>query len=395
MSTPSPFEVAIGIGNNFAQSFARVKDENAIESILAQAMATEDPKVIQNSIGKILSQVSPDRQEAAVKYLQNTMTNLQKKQQETQGRAAAAEAGYTYGTPPAVAAAQVREGAKGKRIAEANKQFEGQLGQQGQNNQPNKQQLLARIAHPDREISEPAKAQLKTLDNEIKEDRADIRERRKETLPLKQAIIERANLSRASIQNKEHLLNIIDRGNIDDPTLATFKELIPYNLGKRLMSNDTVEYKGGLIDDFGDLKNIFKGATRVKEIELYENKIADLYLDDSQKKAILKSRINIAKIDLIREEAAQEVDDKFPDISALQFNKKVEEIAKPKIDNLFNSVWGETKAILDNAEAKKKTPLMFDDPEDNQILAQIMKEAGNNKQKARQIAKQKGYTIGQ
>ncbi len=217
---------------------------------------------------------------------------------------------------------------------------------------------------------------------------------RKETLPLKQEIINRANLSRDSIRNKNHLLEIIDRGDLNDPTYVIFAESLPGGLGKRLLSEDTVEYKGGLVDEFSDLKNIFKGATRVKEIELYENKLADTYLTDSQKKAILKSRINSAKIDLLREEAAAEVEERYPNITALQFNKKVDELVKPKIDSLFNNVWGDQKAALDQAEARKKIPLDYDDPEGKQILDQILKEAGGNRQKARDIAKKKGYTVG-
>jgi len=215
---------------------------------------------------------------------------------------------------------------------------------------------------------------------------------RKETLPLKQKIMERAESSREGIRNKQHLLSIIDKGNLDDPTWAAFASNLPFNLGKRLLSNDTVEYKGGLIDEFADLKNVFKGATRVKEVEIYEDKLPDIYLNDSQKKAILKSRINSSKIDLLREEAAQEVEENYPELSALKFNKKVEEILAPKIDALFNSTWGEQKAVIDQAEARKKLPLDPNDPDDLNIMQQIKKEAGGDKAKAKAIAKKKGYT---
>ena len=247
---------------------------------------------------------------------------------------------------------------------------------------------------PDLEVRERAKAGLKDIENREREFKADLRELRKETLPLKQDIIRRADASRESIRNKSNLIDLIDRGQINDPTFAIFAESLPGNLGKRLLSEDTVQYKGGLVDEFADLKNIFKGATRVKEVELYENKLADLYLTDSQKKAILKSRINTSKIDLIKEEAAQEVEEKFPNISALQFNKKVDEIAKPKINALFNNIWEDQKYALDQAENRKNIPLDYDDPEGREILNQILIEAGGNKTRAREIAKKKGYIIG-
>jgi len=413
------FAVAQQAAGNFSESFRKSKDENQIESILSKAMDSNDPAVLQNSIGTILSSVSPERQGPAIQYLQQAYQNVEKRRSEVQGRAAAQEGGYTYGAPSQVAAAQVKEKAKGQRLAQyglsgdqntpqaglygsqttKNPLVEGlpitpqQIPQSPLRNLTDDQLVLASGA-PDREIAEPAKAELRRRQEETKESRADIREAKKETLPLKQEIITRANASRESIRNKEKLIDIIDRGNLDDPSFAIIAESLPFNLGKRLLSEDTVEYKGGLVDEFSDLKNIFKGATRVKEVEIYENKLADIYLTDSQKKAILKSRINTAKIDLLREEAAAEVDEKYPNISALQFNKKVDKLLQPKLNDLFDNVWGDQKSIIDQSEARKKIPLDYDDPEGRQILNQILKEAGGNRVKAREIAKKKGYTIG-
>jgi len=100
------------IGNNLAGAFSKAKDENAIENILSQAMASGDPQVLQNSIGQILSQVSPERQGVAVQYLQNAYNNVQKKQEQTraeeQQRNAAKQGGYTFGAPPQVQAQQLR-----------------------------------------------------------------------------------------------------------------------------------------------------------------------------------------------------------------------------------------------------------------------------------------------
>ena len=97
---------------------------------------------------------------------------------------------------------------------------------------------------------------------------------------------------------------------------------------------------------------------------------------------------------LTKENIWNEVEEKYPNITALQFNKKVEELAKPKINAIFNSIWGDQKSIIDAAEKYKKIPLDYDDPEARQILNQILKEAGGDRSKARQIATQKGYKIG-
>lgn len=112
MSAPSPFQIGQTIGSNLGGSFARVKDENAIDSILSQAMNSQDPEVLQNNIGKILSQVSPERQGKALEYIQNRYQNIEKKRAEekaeAQGRLAAQQAGYTFGAPPQVQAQQLK-----------------------------------------------------------------------------------------------------------------------------------------------------------------------------------------------------------------------------------------------------------------------------------------------
>jgi len=412
------YQTANQIGNNLQQSFTKRKDENAIESILAEANSTNDPKVLQDTIGKILSNVSPERQGAAIKYLENAYKNVKDQEKLGRERKSAVDIGVNPDLPPTLQVAQFKEKSKSGRIENANKVFnqpdnlfketnldQNQVaitqpdvipdvipeGNQGNQGNQRKQQLLQLTGHPDREVSERAKAELKNIETNEKLDRADTREMRKETLPLRQKIIEEANTARESIRNKTNLIELIDKGDLDDPTYAIIAENMPFNLGKRLLSKDTVVYKGGLVDEFGDLKNIFKGATRVKEVEIYENKLADLYLTDSQKKAILKSRINAAKIPIIREEAAAEVERKYPNISALQFNAKVDELTQPKINELFNSIWGDQKAVLDQAEKRKNMKLDVSDPDDLEIVDQILKEAKGNYIEAEKIAKKKGY----
>jgi hypothetical protein len=231
--------------------------------------------------------------------------------------------------------------------------------------------------------------QLKNLEREEDFEK----EIRKENLPVRQEFSDKGQAARKGIQNKEKGLELIERGNIDDPTFATIADSLPLKLGQRLLSPDTVEYKAGLVEEFSDLRNIFQGQTRVKEIELLENKIADLYLTDDQKKAILRSRIDALKGDVIREEVAEEIEAEGKPLGVLQFRKEVERRSKPKIEALFNNILDEQKSIINNAETRKKVPLIAGDPEDDKIAQQILKEAGGNPKKARELAKKKGYTI--
>jgi hypothetical protein len=213
---------------------------------------------------------------------------------------------------------------------------------------------------------------------------------RQETLPIRTEIAKKAMAATQGIQNKQQLMNLIEKGNIDDPTYAALAESLPLNLGKRMLSNDTIEYKAGMIEEFGDLKNIFPGQVRVKEIELLEQKMADLYLTDDQKKAILRSRINALKADEIRAEVAQEIENE--PLGILQFQNELEKRSKPRLEAIFNQILDEQKSIIQNAENRKKVPLDPKDPEDYKIMQQIKKEAGGDKAKAQKIAREKGYT---
>ncbi len=108
MSNPA-FEVARGIGNNLSREFSRVNDENAIERILAEAKQSGKPEVLENAIGKIISQVSPERRQDAVQYLQHAYQNVEKReklnrelQKEKKRDESAIAAGVTPGLEPSV-----------------------------------------------------------------------------------------------------------------------------------------------------------------------------------------------------------------------------------------------------------------------------------------------------
>lgn len=247
------------IGNNLGQAFKKSRDENAIESILSQAMDTGNPEVIQNSIGKILSQVSPERQGPAIQYLQNAYQNVERKKQQEQKMAqdqqAAQAAGYTYGVPPQVAAQQVKDSAKQQRLSQYGLggdprsqynlpnaedgtplQLSGIQGQQQQGSQESPfrrmsdDQLVSMTGAPDREISEPAKQELRRRQEERSAKKpgdqfASIREK---------AVAEYVDKAISSGEEAENLRFSIDQarkalqGNITGPGLMAIAKNNPY-----------------------------------------------------------------------------------------------------------------------------------------------------------------------
>lgn len=203
MSSPSPFEIGRLVGNNLNKSFSRQRDNSAIETILSEAMNSGSPESLQNSIGKILSQVSPERQGLAVQYLQNAYNNIQKRNEATRlegiQKQAAQEGGYTFGAPPQVQTQQLKDKAKQQRLSQyglggdpnapsnlpnadnGTPQYLGGAGGETSPNTPqmpkpgesvfkrlNDDQLVTLTGAPDREVSEPAKAELKRRDEDRK-----------------------------------------------------------------------------------------------------------------------------------------------------------------------------------------------------------------------------------
>ena len=99
MTSPSPFMVAREASTNLGEAFTRVRDENAIEQILSSAMNSGNPEMVQDSIGKILSQVSPERQGMAVQYLQGIYQNIKQKQDQQKRKETAIQVGVNPDLP--------------------------------------------------------------------------------------------------------------------------------------------------------------------------------------------------------------------------------------------------------------------------------------------------------
>ncbi len=80
MGFQAAYNTSKDIGNNMAKGFQQVQDTNAIESILSNAMSTGKQEDLNNAIGQILSQVSPQNQQNAIAVLENQYKRVQEKQ---------------------------------------------------------------------------------------------------------------------------------------------------------------------------------------------------------------------------------------------------------------------------------------------------------------------------
>ena len=217
----------------------------------------------------------------------------------------------------------------------------------------------------------------------------------KSLMDYKKDVAEKATIAEDAIRNKEKLMGFIDTGNLDNPTYAAIATALPFKLGERMLSPETAAYRSAIIDEYGVLRKLFKGQTRAKELDLLENKIADIYLTDDQKKAILKSAVDATKIDILRRDAALEIEEENigKPMGLLKYQKMVEGRIKDKIAQLSDKIIDEQKFIIDQAEKMKKYPLKYEggSPEQREIIRQIYMEAGGNVEKAKEIARKKGY----
>lgn len=212
-----------------------------------------------------------------------------------------------------------------------------------------------------------------------------------ETSKLRNEIAQKATSASDSIQNKNELLKLIDNKNLNDPTIAAVLDKLPLNLGRRFLSNDTVAYKAGLVDEFKDLRNLFQGQTRVAELNILENKIADIYLNDEQKKRILKARIKSLDADVLKGEIAGELEDEMPDLSVNRFNAELNKKMKERLQPIADQMIDELNSVVNDAEIRKKRPLNLSNPDDAEIGRQILQEAGGDNKKAYEIARKRGY----
>ena len=81
-------ELTRSTGSKIAKSVRDVQDKQLIDDIISNALKSNDPQVVQTSIGQILSQVSPERQPMAIKYLESVNQRMYDEQQKKLQRGA-------------------------------------------------------------------------------------------------------------------------------------------------------------------------------------------------------------------------------------------------------------------------------------------------------------------
>lgn len=165
------------MGKAFGDSMGAIQekynDRTALDDILDNASKSTNPNALTDAMGQILNKVSPAMQGKALEVLKYKYEGLQaqKKQekelaQKQSERQAKINAGFDADLPNALAKDVYKGQQKDKRLANV---FGDQSGDMQQNSEPSENpfanfsddKLVALSGHPDREVSEPSKQELK------------------------------------------------------------------------------------------------------------------------------------------------------------------------------------------------------------------------------------------
>jgi hypothetical protein len=368
---PSPFQMGQAVGSNLGEAFQKAGDMRSIDQILGQAAQSNNPADIRRAIGQILSQVQPARQKDAIAVLQKRLDQMSAKP--------AAPLGGLSGqpVPPEVSNAIKRvidENPNANADELASKMDQAGIARAYSNS----------FVENRRRQNESTEATARTVNTENRKNVSDY------TLN----IMNKADAARESLIDKRNQIDLIETGNINDPTVVTAATNIFGQFADRFLSDDTIKYRGGLINNYKDLRTVFSGPTRVKEIELLEEKVPGLHLSDSQKLGLLNAQIPLLNKDILMEDAVGIVLDNpnNQNLSPYEFRKKVRTAFDELSKNAFDTFISESNRILDEAKESNKT-LSMSNPSDAKIVREIYMEAGQDQDKAKKLAAKRGITI--
>lgn len=413
---PSAFQIGREIGTNFGNSFKQVKDENLIENIIQESMASGSPEVLQNNIGKILSQVSPERQGPAIQYLQNAYGNIQKKQEEQKRINSLQKEGINPYLPEKLQVEKYKQDAKGKRLE--NVYGIAQQDQQGINSaNPNTVmpnginidetnpfskftdgQLVRLSGAEDKEIGEPAKQELKRRQEERNLENEKAKNKIKFGEKIAEKVLVAADETAASLPQKQTALNLMNEAITNrDLSFWSWDNIAEKTGIEGLRSPEGALFKTAAKEYF--LGSIARAGTRPNQ--WIEQQIADMLTKIGRSTAanLSVSRALQNELDLEKErvrltdEVATELEDTGGNLRRLGsiVNERLSGFAENKQRELFNDL----RAIK---SIEEKKPQVFHKVTEgtqmsNLVGQALLKQYNNDPRKARIEAKKLGYVF--
>lgn len=402
------FNIARETATNIGQGIRQSRDQSAIENILSGAIQSGNPEIIQDSIGKILSQVSPQNQGAALQYLQgayqSALSRQDLKQKEALGRQAAKEGGYTYGAPPQVQAQQAKDLAKTQRLNQYGlKPQDVTITDESEVITPSfkdlsEEKLIELTGAPDREISEPAKAQLTKIQEDRKFQQKEREAWKKYGMERAKKVLDRADEISETIPQKQTALNLMKEATLNR-NLSFFS---PDNIAEITGIEAFRSPEGALFKTAGKeyfLGNISRAGARPNQ--WIEQQIADMLAKIGRSRAanlsVERALQNELDLDKSRINFTSDVYDEYindeKDLGKIgsEIGKRMQEFAVKKQKELFNDL--RAISAIDEEKPKKFQKVEKDTPLTDYMANALLMMFNDDYDKAKEEAEKLGYQV--
>lgn len=401
------YQAALQAGNNLGNSFKQARESNVIETILSDAMSSGNPEDYQKSIGMILSKVSPEKQGAVMQALQLTTKNLAEKKEKQQRQQTLSGLGLDPSLPNNLLTEQYKGNQKNQRLSQFGLGASNQEAT-NQNMQPATQQgsvfrnmtdddLVKATGHPDREASEPAKAE---LNRRQEAEKVKLKQNElvfKSGLKRSEKVLEEADKIAATLPLKESSLDLMQDA-IANKNMSFFSgdNLAELSGIEGFRSKEGAVFKTAGKEFF--LGNISRAGARPNQ--WIEQQIAEMMprigRDASANFSVVRALRNEIDLDKERVRLSNEISDRLSaegDQSQAKLgylvNKELSRYASQKQVELFNDLRA-IKAI-DEKKPQKFRPLEKNAPVSEYMAQALLLQFNNDPKKAAQEAKKLGY----
>lgn len=347
MGNPSPFDIGRAVGDNFGNAFTKQRDNSAIESIITEAMNSGDPKVLQNSIGKMLSQVSAERQGPAIQYLQNAYNNVQQKQKEQKleelGREAAKQGKYTYGAPPQVQAQEVRNQQPQKPVGGITAQeIPENISQSIQDvikNNPTATaddlgiafaQAKVPIVYSNSYVENRRRKDESKANNQIenvKTTRKEELEFHKESQKYDDELLKQTKTAKSQVQTLKNIEEAVNSGNIRPSSLTNiFKGMgnIGNKISEAILNKDEATLLTSIPQLLDGWKEFFGVRLSDADLKLLQDKLPTIGKSPESNKKIINILGKYAELTLLRGQLASQIKEENNGLRPLGYAEKVE-----------------------------------------------------------------------
>lgn len=326
----------------FQQQLAQA-ERNRLEQNLTGVFGPEGAKFIAN--------LSPKAQEA---FLGNTdISQLLNPQGQQQGGLAALQQPNPQGQPQVGMAALQQPAAEGQQVSPgATPNYTGtvppKVGFEPMNQVPEGRVQVGKATVPTKPFQSPT---IRLAENKFgfqqkeaekaekfREKQFDAKEKAlafKETKPERIQISDRARGARTNMARLTKMEQLNNKGNLNSPLYLEGLKTFGIDIDA-LKTPDTQEFNKLSIDFLSDANKVFGGRVTNYDAQTWLKRIPSLMQSKEGRQQVIQDLRVFEKAALIDEQAAKEVLKRNKGVPPLDFRERVDELAAPKVEKLYN-----------------------------------------------------------